>query len=171
MQLFECFITSTVVILHYWFIRIEDGPLLTTHKILSVFSTWLKWNDLDSVLLKVGPASFEWILSLAKIYRIFFVLNAAENTVISPNFLVLKFCGKAQFAHRFDRNRADTTFLQNFHTRKLGEITVFFVLKIMEMIFTCFFWFFIQLCDSVIASINFGFHFLDYCGVFCYLLS
>ena len=37
----------------------------------------------------------------------------AKNTVISPNFLVWKFYGKAQFP-------------QNFHTRKSGEIVVFF---------------------------------------------
>ena len=27
----------------------------------------------------------------------------AQNTVISPNFLVWKFCGKAQFPHSFGR--------------------------------------------------------------------
>ena len=32
----------------------------------------------------------------------------AENTVISPNFLVWKFCGKAQFGHSFGR------FVQNY---------------------------------------------------------
>ena len=40
-----------------------------------------------------------------------------EHTVISPGFLVFKFCGKAQFP-------------QNFHTRKSGEITVFFAVDI-----------------------------------------
>ena len=48
---------------------------------------------------------------------------AAKNTVISPNFLVWKFCGKAQFPHSLCGNCA---LPQNFHTRKLGEITVFF---------------------------------------------
>ena len=42
----------------------------------------------------------------------------AKNPVISPNFLVWKFCGKAQFPH--------CAFPQNLHTRKLGEITGFF---------------------------------------------
>ena len=35
----------------------------------------------------------------------------AENTVVSPNFLVWKFCGKAQFLHnfgRFTQNYAET---------------------------------------------------------------
>ena len=35
-----------------------------------------------------------------------------KNPLISPNFLVWKFCGKAQFPH-------------SFHTRKLGEVTGF----------------------------------------------
>ena len=43
-----------------------------------------------------------------------------KNTVISPKFLVWKFCGKAHFP-RFTRNYAETV---PFH--KIGEITVFF---------------------------------------------
>ena len=38
-------------------------------------------------------------------------LLTAQNTVISPNFLVWKFCGKAQFLHSFGRiaqNDAET---------------------------------------------------------------
>ena len=45
-----------------------------------------------------------------------------KNTVISPNFLVWKFGGKAQFPHSFGR----CAFPQNFHTRKFREITVFY---------------------------------------------
>ena len=41
------------------------------------------------------------------------LLCTAKNTVISPDFLVWKLCGNC-------------TFPQNFHTRKSGEITVFF---------------------------------------------
>ena len=44
------------------------------------------------------------------------VKRTAKNTTISPNFLVWKFCGKAQFP-------------QNFHTWKLGEISVFFAVE------------------------------------------
>ena len=50
-----------------------------------------------------------------------------KNAVISPNFLVWKFCGKAQFSHSFGRiarNYPETVLPQNFHTRKSGEITV-----------------------------------------------
>ena len=43
--------------------------------------------------------------------------------------MLWKFYGKAQFPHsfgRFARNYAEIVFPQNFHTRKLGEITVLF---------------------------------------------
>ena len=46
----------------------------------------------------------------------------AKNTVISPNFLVRKFCGKAQFLHSFGQiaqNYAETVPFQ-------GDITLFF---------------------------------------------
>ena len=49
------------------------------------------------------------------------VTDTAKNTVISPNFLVWKFCG-IKFC-------GNCSFLQNFHTRKLGEITVFFAVR------------------------------------------
>ena len=52
-----------------------------------------------------------------------------KNTVISPNFLLWKLCKKAQFPRSFGRiarNYAETVpFHKVFHTRKLGEITVF----------------------------------------------
>ena len=63
----------------------------------------------------------------------------AKNTAISPNFLVWKFCGNTQFPHSFGRIAfqqnfrancpklcGNCPFPQNFHTRKLGGITVFF---------------------------------------------
>ena len=48
--------------------------------------------------------------------------TTVKNTVISPNFLVWKFCGKPQFSHKFEwyaRNYAETA---PFHKkiRKLG---------------------------------------------------
>ena len=51
-----------------------------------------------------------------------------KNTIISPNFLLWKFCGKAQFPHSFGRFAVyeNCVFPQNFHTRNIGEITVFF---------------------------------------------
>ena len=52
----------------------------------------------------------------------FFEEITLKNTVISPNFLVWTLCGKAQFPHSF----GTCAFPQNLHTRKLGEITIFF---------------------------------------------
>ena len=50
-------------------------------------------------------------------------LYTAQNAAISPNFMVWKFCGKAQFPHSFGRFARNCAFPQNFHTMKLGEIT------------------------------------------------
>ena len=59
--------------------------------------------------------------------------HTAKSTVISPYFLVWKFCGKARFPHRFRASRPklcrDCAFPQNFHTKKSGEITVFFAVS------------------------------------------
>ena len=46
----------------------------------------------------------------------------AKNTIISPNFLMWKFCGKAQFSHSFGQ----IAFPKIFHTMKLGEITALY---------------------------------------------
>ena len=51
-------------------------------------------------------------------------IYTAKNAVISPDFLVRKFCRKAQFP----KLCGNCAFPQNFHTRKLGEITVFFAM-------------------------------------------
>ena len=60
----------------------------------------------------------------------------AQNTVISPNFMVWKFFGKAQFPHSFGRiarNCENCAFPQNFYTRKLGEITVFYAVMMSNL--------------------------------------
>ena len=49
----------------------------------------------------------------------------AKNPVISPNFLVWKISGKVQFPHH-PKLCGNCAFPQNFHIRKLGEITVFY---------------------------------------------
>ena len=55
----------------------------------------------------------------------------AKNTVTSTNFLVWILC-KATVSPEFQVNRqklyGNCVFLQNFQTRKLGKITVFFAL-------------------------------------------
>ena len=47
------------------------------------------------------------------------ILYTAKNTVISPNFMVWKFCGKAQFPHSFGRiarNYAETVLFHKIST-------------------------------------------------------
>ena len=52
----------------------------------------------------------------------------AKNIVISTNFLMLKFCGKAQKAIRPKLCEIVQNYPQNFHTRKLGEIKAFYAM-------------------------------------------
>ena len=61
------------------------------------------------------------------VYFVYFKGITAKNTIFSPNFLLWKFCGKTQFRPKLCGNRA---FSQNFHTMKLGEITIFFAVKL-----------------------------------------
>ena len=57
-----------------------------------------------------------------------------KNTVVSPDFLVWKFCGKAQFPHSFRQIApklcGNCAFQQNFHIRKSGETMVFFAVML-----------------------------------------
>ena len=77
-------------------------PEFWPERILSLSSSGLKFYlNIDFLLLSFIQVDHE-------------IIDTAKNTVISPNFLVWKFCGK------------DFAFPQNFHTKKLGEITVFF---------------------------------------------
>ena len=48
----------------------------------------------------LGKLGYYCILGLAK--------NTTKNTVILPNFLVWKFCGKTHFSHSFARIYAET---------------------------------------------------------------
>ena len=50
-----------------------------------------------------------------------------ENILILSNFLVRKFCGKAQFSHSF--GQVSQNYAKKLRTRKLGRITVFFELR------------------------------------------
>ena len=70
--------------------------------------------------MKLSDAKNE---NLVKIYSLVQAMNTAWNNVISPNFLVLKFCGKTQYPHR------SGAFPKNFHAWKLGDITVFYPVK------------------------------------------
>ena len=58
----------------------------------------------------------------------------AKDNLVSPNFLVWKFCGKEHFPHSFGRNRpklcGNCSFPQNFDTRKLGETALFLAVNL-----------------------------------------
>ena len=51
-------------------------------------------------------------------YHSYTISSTAQNTKVSPNFLLWKFCGKAEFLQK--------TVSQNPHTKKLGENSVFY---------------------------------------------
>ena len=52
--------------------------------------------------------------------------STAYNTEISHNFLLWKFYGKAQFPHR-PKLYGNCAFPQSFHTRILGEVSLFYL--------------------------------------------
>ena len=66
-------------------------------------------TNLESILYLLFWALFKiWLCRI--LCPLFWAINA-KNTVILPDFLVCKFCGKAQFSHsfgRFARNYAET---------------------------------------------------------------
>ena len=62
------------------------------------------------------------------------VASTAKNTVISPDFLVWKFCRKGKFLQSFGQTTLNFAFPQNFYTRKSGKITVFFAVKVRKKI-------------------------------------
>ena len=86
------------------------------------FQEWLLTN---SFLKKNRSLLFATLLKSSVIYMYVFEHCTVKNTVISPNFLVWKFFWKTEF-HR-PKLCENYAFQQNFHTRKLGQITVFFI--------------------------------------------
>ena len=66
------------------------------------------------------------------------LIHCVQYTVISPNLLVYKFCGKEQFPQSFERFGGNCAFPQNLHTRKLDEITAFYVVSSCTIILTVF---------------------------------
>ena len=69
----------------------------------------------------------------------------ANNTVISPNFVVWKFCGKAQFLHSFGRITRNYSKTVSFHKistpANYVELLYFLQCLISPTVWTCFiFW-------------------------------
>ena len=72
---------------------------------------WVPWLEVKFILLfkyiyhawgKISSERDIFILAWGML-QVMCILNTAKNTVILSNFLVLKFCGKAQFPHSFGR--------------------------------------------------------------------
>ena len=67
------------------------------------------WKLIDQNFYSQFPTSLDWRFEYAILNQIQSSNHQhCKNTVISPNFLVWKFCGKAQFPHSFGRNYAET---------------------------------------------------------------
>ena len=64
--------------------------------------------------------------------------NTLKNIEMSLNFLVWKFCGNVQFSH------GNFALPQNFHSRKLDEIEVFYTVTVDRItnkrFSNCFYW-------------------------------
>ena len=102
-----CFFSKLDASLGYWQIKVdEESPHLLTFG-----ATLARYR------FKGLPYG---IHSPSEVFRpeITSIISTATNTVITPNFLVWKFCGKAQFPHCFGR------FARNY--RKLCLSTKFF---------------------------------------------
>ena len=63
-----------------------------------------KFIEKNSFSFQIKPKSDEYQYTKCRnlvLFQISIVDSTAKNTVISPNFLVWKFCGKEQFPHSF----------------------------------------------------------------------
>ena len=108
--------------------KISKNTFFTEHLWVSDSNFWMsKWSG-------YCPQTFLSLrLGITELKTFLAICYTAKNTVISPNFLVWKFCGKAQFPHSFGRN---CVFQQNLNTWKLGEITLFYgVYGVLEWLF------------------------------------
>ena len=114
----------------------------TTTKKQCKYKVGILWKDNNPSLPNNST------LAIARVIKI-----TAKNTVISPIFLVWKFCGKAQFSYTANRPKlcGNCAFPQNFHSRKLGELMVFYAVLAMSFSYLISLWKFIQLrvsCNS-----------------------
>ena len=84
-------------------------------------------QDVLDILWKhfnVQPANFEFIWQIPKTSVKTKKRNTEKKTVILPNFLERKFCGKAQICPKLCENYAF------FNTKKIDEVMAFFIVKI-----------------------------------------
>ena len=97
------------------------------------FLTFLYYGCL---LVKVQLTKSAKLISGHSKWFIMPMTNIAKNIVISPNFLVWKFCGKEQFPHsfgRFARNYTETVPFHKISTpRNQVKLLYFFAMKSYE---------------------------------------
>ena len=115
---------STVVIVNFEYISFASVSIIDFEQV-NVSWDFLMWCDFkDQIMWLNAEKSLEekyesvvdcdWVESLKE------EINTAKNTVISPNFLVWKFSGKAQFPRssgRFARNYAETVPFRKIFTQ------------------------------------------------------
>ena len=119
-----------------------------------------------------------------------------KNTVISPNFWCVNFVERHSFrivSGDFHKRLCwNCAFPQNFHTRKLGEITLFFtlyfrkfafkrpiILSEMKLIFSVYllqsrrrqFWVSNSILNYISDPLRFNWQYLWYCSFLTYLNS
>ena len=100
---------------------------------------WLKYFQLQGFFKILFKIFFTKSVKMFPIYSVLILLkflfkvqsqinkltrSTTYNAVISPNFLVWKFCGKVQFPHSFRRIARNYTETVPF--RKIGETTAFY---------------------------------------------
>ena len=133
------------------FSHLQKVSSWTLGKVLNPPAQWLQLRCHDSVKAlydnpKMRSAFWKNTIQLNQLkgssildYLIFCFtqfFHTAQNTVVSHNFLVGKFCEKARFPNSFGQFATrpklcgNCAFPQNFHTRKLGEITAFYAAAI-----------------------------------------
>ena len=106
----------------YIFANADFYQLILTH-FWSVLSFYTPWKNKETL----------WFSGAFRGYKM-------ENTVASLNFLVWKFYEKTQFVSLLFRAIrlklcGNYAFPRNFHTRKLGEILVFYAVSLMSVYF------------------------------------
>ena len=92
--------------------------------------TWLNSNDLFSLFCRAILSHYTALVLVISVIKSLSDTSTAKNLVISPDFLVLKFCGKAQFPHsfrQFARKYAETVTARKtiFSLSKCSEKIIF----------------------------------------------
>ena len=109
-----------IVWMKYWFLKLIHYQWIVYCFFFAwtlLVSIWKWWTYFDLTSARNVGSSFKkysqntFFLFGANVSA---TISTAKNTVISPNFLVWKFCGKAHFPYSFGQ-----------FARKLDEITVF----------------------------------------------